>query len=48
VAGQLWLVVLVGYVQPVVIFDFAIYVQGKGACHRLGSYKSEVKVSVSW
>lgn len=48
VAGQLWLLVLVGYVQQVVIFDFVTEVPGKGVGHYLGSYKSEGKESVSW
>lgn len=41
VVGKLWLLVLVGYVQQVVIFDFATDVLGKGVSHHLGSYKSE-------
>jgi len=35
-------------VQQVVIFNFAINVQGMGVGHHLGSYKSEGKGSISW
>lgn len=45
--GHLWLLVLVGYVQYMVIFDFSIDVLGKSVCHHLGSYKSDVKDNVS-
>jgi hypothetical protein len=45
VAGQIWLLVLV---RQVVISDFAIDEQCKGAGHYLGSHRSEGKESVSW
>lgn len=46
--GQLWLLMLVGYVKQVVIFDFASDVLGKVVGHYLGSYKSERNEGVSW